>query len=60
MKDKSDFFRVYANLPIDMRKEIILVIDKQPITWEVAFDEIQHETTLGKKIFKRIVELELI
>lgn len=60
MKEKSRFLRVFSNLPIDVRKEIILVIDEQPITWNVAFQEIKKETMLGKKILQKLLELELI
>jgi len=60
MKEKDRFLRVFSNLPIDMRKEIILVIDEQPITWNVAFQEIGNETALGKRIIEKLLELELI
>lgn len=60
MKDKDRFIRVYSNLPIDIRKEIIVVVDGRPVTWNVAYEEIENETPLGKKIFHKILELELI
>ncbi|MEK6902141.1 MAG: hypothetical protein AABX02_00960 [archaeon] len=59
-KGKDDFLRVYANLPIDVRKEIIVVIDNQPITWNVAFEEINNDTKLGSHILKKVIELEFI
>ncbi|MDO8537590.1 MAG: hypothetical protein Q7S21_01775 [archaeon] len=62
--EKSRFLSVYANLSLDLRKEIILIIEEgeeeKPITWNVAFNEISNETKLGKKILKKIIELELI
>ena len=54
-KDKSDFFRIYANLPIDVRKEIILIVENRPITWNVAYDEISNSTVIGKKILDKII-----
>ena len=48
--------KVYSNLPIKIRKEIILVIDGQPITWEIAYMEIKNNTKLGKKILKKLME----
>ncbi len=60
MKEKDRFLRVFSNLPIDIRREIILVIDDQPITWNVAYDEIRFETKLGKRILDKLIELELI
>ena len=62
--DKARFLRVYANLPIKIREQVVLVIDdgseKKPISWNVAYVEIENETALGKKIFDKLVKLELI
>ena len=60
MKEKDKFLKVFSNLSIDLRKEIILVINDQPITWNVAYQEIMNETKLGEKILKKLIELELI
>ncbi len=62
--DKARFLKVYANLPIKLREEIILVIDdnggKKPISWNVAYIEIENETALGEKILNKMINLELI
>ena len=60
MKEKDKFLRVFSNLSIDLRKEIILVIDDQPITWNVAYEEIKNETKLGKRVLKKLIQFELI
>ena len=61
MENKDRFFKVYSNLPINLRNEVILVLpDKGPITWNVAFLEINNETELGETIFKKLVELKII
>ena len=60
MRGKERFLKVYSNLPIDIRREIILVIEDQPITWSVAYDEIMKETELGREIIKKLIEMELI
>lgn len=53
MKGKDIFLKVYSNLSMDLRKEIILVIDNQPITWAVAYEEISKETELGESACKK-------
>lgn len=58
--DKSKFYRHYANLPFPIRKEVILSIDEQPITWEVAYREIDADTELGKRIFEKLIQLQFI
>ncbi|OHA49114.1 MAG: hypothetical protein A2Z62_01605 [Candidatus Terrybacteria bacterium RIFCSPLOWO2_02_42_20] len=61
MKNKDRFVKVYSNLPINLRNEIILVLsDKGPITWNVAFLEINNETELGQIIIDRLIELKII
>ena len=62
--DKARFLKVYANLPIKIREQVVLVIEennvKNTISWNVAYIEIENETVLGKKIFDKLVKLELI
>jgi len=54
------FMRVYSNLPLKIRDEIILVIDDKPITWNVAYNEIKHNTKKGEMIINKLVELGVI
>lgn len=61
IKMKPEFLRVYANIPIPLRKEIIYVDDKSgPISWEVAYLEVENETELGKQILERLSKMEFI
>ena len=60
MEGKDKFIKVYSNLPIDIRKEIILLIEEKPISWDVAYIEIEKETTLGKEILRKLLELGFI
>lgn len=48
--NKARFMEIYANLPIGARREIIAVIDNEPISWNVAYLEISRGTPLGEKI----------
>lgn len=58
--EKDRFLKVYSNLPEDVRKEIIVVIEKKPYTWDAAYIEIEGETPLGKKIQNKLIEMEII
>lgn len=60
MVDKSLFYRHYANLPFAVRREVVLTIDEEPITWEVAYREIDADTKLGKKILEKLFQLQFI
>ncbi len=61
MEGKDRFIKVYSNLPINLRNEVILVLPEVgPITWNVASLEINGETELGKEIIARLIELKII
>lgn len=57
---QEKFIKVYSNLPLNLRKEIILVIDKEPITWNVAYLEIKNNTKKGNEIMKKLIDLKVI
>ncbi len=60
-QDKGDFIRVYANIPIPIRHEIIYINDKgKPISWDVAYLEIENNTELGRKILERLSRMKII
>lgn len=52
--------KVYSNLPLKVRDEIILVINDKPITWNVAYNEIKHNTKIGEMIINKLVEMGVI
>lgn len=57
---RERFLRAYANLPLNTRKEIILVLEEGPITWEVAYFEVKNNTPKGEIILAKLDELKLI
>ena len=59
---RDAFFRFYANLPINVRKEVVLDLKEAsgPITWEIAYREIKADTDLGQKILNKLIELKFI
>ena len=63
MVEKDAFYRFFANLPLNVRKEIVLDLGEDkggPITWEIAYREIKAETELGSEILKKIDELNFL
>ena len=59
--NRDAFFRFYANLPIGVRREVVLDLpERGPITWEVAYREINEDTELGKSILQKLIELKFI
>jgi len=59
--DKSSLFnKVYANLPIGMRNEIVAVLDGIPMTWNVINVEVQNNTPLAEKVLDQLFKLGIL
>ncbi len=57
---KAKFIGVYSNLPLGVRREIIAVIDEQPISWNAAFIEIKNDTEFGEKIINKLISMGIL
>lgn len=57
---KQKFYKVYSNLPLNLRAEVVVVVNNEPITWQVARLEIDGETKLGEEILDKLEELKII
>ena len=58
---KGKFTRTYSNLPLVLRQDTVLTLDKfGPITWNVAFTEIEAKTPTGDEILKKLEKLKII
>ena len=47
-------------MPLNLRNEIVAVINDEPISWRVAKLEIEGETKLGEEILQKLEELKII
>lgn len=58
---KERFFRVYANLPIGLRDQVVIVLSEVgPLSWNAAYIEVNSGTKLGDKIVEKLIELNII
>jgi len=60
MELRERFLKIYPDLPLSLRKEIILVISKEPITWNAAYVEVFNNTAKSKEILEKLRELKII
>ena len=60
MPSRERFIHIYANLPLSLRKEIILILDKEPLTWNAAYVEVFSNTPKSTKILQKLEELKII
>lgn len=57
---KERFYKVYNNLPLNLREEVILVINNEPITWKVVRLEVDQDTQLAQTILEKLSALNII
>lgn len=61
MGNKESFLKIYANLPLGVRDEIILALDDgKPITWNVAYLKVVENTPLSEIILYKLEKLQII
>lgn len=58
--ERIKFIKIYSRLPAKIREDIIVVIDKRPFTWDVAYFEVNNNTITGNKILKKLKDLDII
>jgi hypothetical protein len=55
------FFRVYANLPVGVRDQVVIVMPEVgPMSWNAAYVEVSNSTKLGDSIVEKLIELKII
>lgn len=55
MDRKAEFLKVYANLPLGLREEIVVIVDGKPMTWNAAYVEVENDTDKSKEILDKLV-----
>lgn len=59
-KNREKFLKIYANLPLGVREEIVCIVDEKPITWNAAYLEVKANTKIGTEILEQLTNLEII
>lgn len=54
------FHKIYNNLPLEERKQVVLVLEKEPISWEIARNEIVYNSKRCNEILDKLVQLGII
>jgi hypothetical protein len=58
---KEKFFRVYANLPIGLRDQVVITLPEVgPMSWNAAYVEVNNGTKIGDVIVEKLIELKII
>lgn len=57
---KEKFLKVYANLPLGVRQEAILVHNERPLSWDAVYIEVINATPLSRIFLEKLEKLDLI
>lgn len=60
MNLQAKFLQIYANLPLNQRNEIVVVVDNEPLTWNATKIEVENNTDKGREILEKLVTLGII
>jgi len=54
------FYSMYANLPISLRKEIVAVVNNEPMTFQVIKLELDNKTEMGYQALQNMINMKII
>lgn len=58
---KSQFYKIYANIPLGLRDEIVVVLENnEPLSWNAAKIEIDNDTDKVDEILEKLDRLGLL
>jgi hypothetical protein len=57
---RTKFLNIYTNLPLNIRKEAIVLLGKEPVSWNVAYIETKGDTEKGAEILKKLKSLKIL
>lgn len=57
---REKFLKIYYNLPLKIREEVIVDFEGKPLSWNAAYIEIKNKTKIGETILEKLSELKII
>ena len=60
LKNSDRFTRVYSSLPLAEKKLTIVILDGYPFSWNVVYNEVEHNTKMGERMINKLIEMEII
>jgi hypothetical protein len=61
LTSKEKFLKIYANLPLGIRDEIVCVLnDEKTVSWNAAYLEVKNDTKIAKEILEKMEKLDLL
>lgn len=57
---RAKFFKIYSNLPLGVRGEVVIVVEGEPLSWKAAKLEVELNTQKGKYILEQLKNLGIL
>lgn len=57
---RERFLKTFANVPINLRDDTILVLEKGPVSWYAAYLEVKNNTAFSEEVLKALSEMKII
>ena len=57
---RSKFLKAFSRVPLELRNEIVALLDNEAITWSVANIEVKGKSKKGDKILELMGNLKLL
>jgi len=57
---RSKFLKAFSRVPLNLRNEIVAILDNEAITWAVANIEVKNKSKKGDSILKLMDSLKLL
>ncbi len=59
-KLKAKFIQSYTNVPENLRRDTIVILNKKPYSWDTVYYEVKNKTPLGEELLKKLNEIGLL
>lgn len=57
---EKKFVKIYANIPLGVREEIVAIVDEQPLTFYDIYHLIEEKNPMAIAALKQMQRLEII
>ena len=57
---RAKFLKVFSRVPLELRNEIVAVLDEEAVTWSVANIEVKGKSKKGDKILESMDSLGIL
>lgn len=54
------FHKLYANLPLNERRNVCCVLNDEPLSWKIVRNEVENNTQVGHNALEMLIKLGIL